>query len=213
MQVTIIGAGAMGRGIATRALFGRHTVRIIDRDPDKAAKLATDLRGSVPSADVQPADRAGLDTADIAVLAVPFSAAEEVAAQYADALEGVAVVDVSNPVDFSTFDSLVVPPGTSAAERIAAALPAAHVVKAFNTTFAANLVSGQGGGLPLDVFVAGDDPAAKGKVVEMAKSAGLRAIDVGPLKRARELESIQFLHMTLQQTLGTNWSSAIKIVG
>lgn len=213
MQVTIIGAGAMGRGIATRALFGRYTVRIIDRDPDKAAKLATDLRGSIPSADVQPAERSGLDTADIAVLALPFAAAEQVAAQYADALGGMAVVDISNPVDFSTFDGLVVPPGTSAAERIAAVIPAAHVVKAFNTTFAANLVAGQGGGLPLDVFVAGDDHAAKGKVVDLAQSAGLRAIDVGPLKRARELEGLQFLHMTMQQTLGTNWSSAIKIVG
>jgi predicted dinucleotide-binding enzyme len=213
MQVTIIGAGAMGRGIATRALFGRHTVRIIDRDPDKAAKLATDLRINVPSADVQPAGRAGLDTADIAVLALPFAAAEQVAAEFAAAFEGATVVDISNPVDFSTFDALVVPPGTSAAERIAGLIPAAHVVKAFNTTFAANLVSGQGGGLPLDVFVAGDDPAAKGRVVDLAQSAGLRAIDVGPLKRARELEGFQFLHMTLQQTLGTNWTSAIKIVG
>lgn len=213
MQVTIFGAGSMSRGIATRALFGRHTVRIIDRDPDKAAKLATDLRGSVPAADVQPADRAGLDTADIAVLAVPFTAAEQLAAQYADALEGMAVVDISNPVDFSTFDALAVPPGTSAAERVAAVIPSAHVVKAFNTTFAANLVAGQGGGLPLDVFVAGDDPAAKGKVIELAKSAGLRPIDAGPLRRARELEGFQFLHMTLQQTLGTNWTSAIKIVG
>jgi NADPH-dependent F420 reductase len=213
MQVTIFGAGNMARAVATRALFGRHTVRFIDRDQERADKLATDLRGSVPRADVQVAGSSGLDTADIVVLAVPFDAAERIAAEHADALAGRAVVDVSNPVDFSTFDALIVPPGSSAAEQIAAAAPRAHVVKAFNTTFAGNLAEGHAGGMPLDVFIAGDDPAAKEAVVELAESAGLRPIDAGPLRRARELEGLQFLHMTLQPQLGTNWSSAIKIVG
>jgi 8-hydroxy-5-deazaflavin:NADPH oxidoreductase len=44
-------------------------------------------------------------------------------------------------------------------------------------------------------------------------SGVLRHIDAGPLRRARELEGFQFLHMTLQQTLRTNWSSATKILG
>jgi predicted dinucleotide-binding enzyme len=213
MQVTIIGAGNMARGIGTRALFGRHAVRCIDRDPDRADKLATELRDSVPSADVQAADLSALAAADLVVLALPFPAAEQIARQHADALSGRAVVDISNPVDFDTFDSLTVPPGTSAAELVAAAAPGARVVKAFNTTFAANLVAGRGGGMPLDVFIAGDDAAAKGAAAELAESAGLRAIDAGPLRRARELEAFQFLHMALQPTLGTNWASAIKIVG
>jgi predicted dinucleotide-binding enzyme len=60
---------------------------------------------------------------------------------------------------------------------------------------------------------AGDDAEAKQTVADLASSAGLRPIDAGPLRRARELEGFQFLHMTLQQTLGTGWSSAIKILG
>ena len=123
------------------------------------------------------------------------------------------MVNISNPVDFATFDSLVVPSGTSAAEQIAAAAPGARVVKAFNTTFAGNLVAGEAGGAPLDVFIAGDDAGAKQAVADLAASGGLRPIDAGPLRRARELEGFQFLHMALQQTLGTNWSSAIKILG
>jgi 8-hydroxy-5-deazaflavin:NADPH oxidoreductase len=87
------------------------------------------------------------------------------------------------------------------------------VVKAFNTTFAGNLVTGQAGGAPLDVFIAGDDAEAKRAIADLAVSGGMRAIDAGPLKRARELEGFQFLHMTLEQTLGTGWSSAIKILG
>ena len=225
MQVSIIGAGNMAAGIGTRALAGGHSVRLADRDPAKAKALAEDLRervsgagvsgAGVSGADVAGADGAGVAIAgaDIVVLALPYAAAEEVAAAHRDELAGKVVVDISNPVDFATFDSLVVPAGTSAAEQIAAAAPGAWVVKAFNTTFAGNLVSGEAGGAPLDVFIAGDDADARRAVAELAASGGLRPIDAGPLKRARELEGFQFLHMTLQQVLGTNWSSAIKIVG
>jgi NADPH-dependent F420 reductase len=213
MQITIIGAGNMGGGIATRALAGGHSVRLTDRDPAKAKALAEELRQRVPEADVADSGPSAADRADIVVLALPFPAGKEVTASYGELLAGKIVVDICNPVDFSTFDSLVVPPGTSAAEQIAAAAPGARVVKAFNTTFAGNLVAGQGGGAPLDVFIAGDDAEAKQAVADLAASGGLRPIDAGPLRRARELEGFQFLHMTLQQTLGTGWSSAIKILG
>ena len=213
MHITIIGAGNMAGGIATRALAGGHSVRLSDKDPAKAKALAEELRQRVPGADVADSGPAGVGQADIVVLALPFPAGKEVAASYGDQLAGKTVVDICNPVDFATFDSLVVPPGTSAAEQIAAAAPGAHVVKAFNTTFAGTLVAGECGGAPLDVFIAGDDAAAKQAVADLASSGGLRPIDAGPLKRARELEGFQFLHMTLQQTLGTDWSSAIKILG
>ena len=145
MQISIIGAGNMASGIAARALAGGHRVRLTDRDPAKAKTLAEDLRERVPGADVAAQDAAVLGGTDIVVLALPFAAAEEIAAAHREQLAGKTVVDISNPVDFGTFDSLVVPPGTSAAEQIAAAAPGAHVVKAFNTTFAGNLVAGEAG--------------------------------------------------------------------
>jgi predicted dinucleotide-binding enzyme len=126
----------MAAGIATRALVGGHRVRLTDRDPAKAKALAGDLRARVPGADADWADveQGALDGADVVVLALPFAAAEEVAVANRAELAGKVVVDISNPVDFATFDSLVVLPGTSAAEQIAAAAPGARVVKAFNTT-------------------------------------------------------------------------------
>src|SRR5690606_14138713 len=106
------------------------------------------------------------------------------------ALAGSVLVDVSNPVDLATLDTLTVPPGTSAAERIAAeAAPGAPVVKAFNTTFASTLLTGQVAGQALDVLIAGDAADAKMTVAELAASGGLRPLDVGPLRRARELEA------------------------
>ncbi|MFI1421381.1 NADPH-dependent F420 reductase [Streptomyces sp. NPDC020731] len=91
-------------------------------------------------------------------------------------------------------------------------MPGAHVVKAFNTTFAGPLATGEVGGRPLDVFIAGDDEGARTTVSELVSSAGLRPLDVGPLRRARELEGFQFLHMASQERLGLKWSSAVTIL-
>ena len=75
MQITIIGAGNMARGIAIRALAGGHTVRIIDRAPDEAARLAAGLQESAAAADVQAAGATGIGGAGIVVLALPTSPA------------------------------------------------------------------------------------------------------------------------------------------
>ena len=100
----------------------------------------------------------------------------------------------------------------SAAEEIADANPRAQVVKAFNTTFASVLVAGWVGGLPVDVFLAGDDARAKARVAALIADGGMRPVDTGPLRRARELEAFQLLHMTLQGPLGLDWASAIKLL-
>jgi predicted dinucleotide-binding enzyme len=85
-------------------------------------------------------------------------------------------------------------------------------VKAFNTTFAIPLKSGTVAGHKLDVLLAGDDADAKGKVAALARDGGLNPIDVGPLKRARELEAAGLLHMGVQNELGTGFASALTIL-
>ncbi|WP_333739662.1 NADPH-dependent F420 reductase [Streptomyces sp. IBSBF 2806] len=212
MIITIVGAGNMARGIGTRALSGGHSLRLHDRNQDKAEQLAVALSGAVSGADVQAQGVEGVAAADVVVLALPYPAGREVAGSLGAVLSGKVVVDICNPVDFSTFDSLAVPPGTSAAEEIAATVANVRVVKAFNTTFAGPLVAGEVAGRPLDVFIAGDDDAAKETVASVVTSGGMRPLDVGPLRRARELEAFQFLHMACQDRLGLGWSSAIAIL-
>jgi hypothetical protein len=86
------------------------------------------------------------------------------------------------------------------------------VVKAFNTTFAGTLVSGQVGGQPLDVLIAGDDEAAKATVAQLVEAGGMRAVDAGPLRRSRQLEHAGFLHMLVQQPLGGGFGTALRFV-
>ena len=66
-------------------------------------------------------------------------------------------------------------------------------------------------GQPLDVLIAEDDKEAKEMVAKLVRDADLRAIDVGPLERARELEGLWFLGITLQQPLGLNFRSTWKL--
>ena len=213
MQVTVIGAGNMGRGIGHRLVAGGHDVTIVDRDPEEAGQLAEELRGAArDGATVEAAGPTSELRGEVVILAVYYPGSLEIARDLGERLAGRVVVDISNPVNQS-FDGLATEPGTSAAEELAAALPAgARVVKAFNTTFAPTLVEGEVAGQPLDVFIAGDDEGAKETVAQLVRDGGLRAIDVGSLERARHLEGLGFLHMMVQQPMGMGFQSAFKVV-
>jgi NADPH-dependent F420 reductase len=214
MHVTIIGAGNMGRGIGHRIVAGGHSVTIVDRDAEEAQQLMGELRGaSEGGATVAAAEPGAELRGEVVVLAVYYPGNLEIARDLGDRLAGKVVVDISNPLN-QTFDGLATAPGTSAAaEEVAQSAPAgARVVKPFNTTFSGTLVEGQVAGQPLDVFIAGDDEEAKETVAQLVRDGGLRAIDVGPLERARQLEGLGFLGITLQQPLGLNFQSAWKLI-
>ncbi len=213
MNVTIIGAGNMGRGIGHRMVAGGHSVTIVDRDPEEAEQLAEELRSAAEGGATVEAAGPGAELhGEVVIIAVYYPGNLEIARDLGDRLTGKVVVDISNPLN-QTFDGLATPPGTSAAEEVAATAPAGtRVVKAFNTTFSGTLVEGQVAGQPLDVLIAGDDEEAKEAVAQLVRDGGLRAIDVGPLERARHLEGLGFLGIALQQPLGLNFQSAWKLI-
>jgi len=204
MRISIIGAGNMGRGIATRAIAGGNEVELFDRDEKVASELAEDL-GS-------PVSVGSEISGDIVVLALPYEANAAAIEHHRDALAGKVVVDIANPLDWSTMDHVVTPPGSSSAEETARRVPdGAKVVKAFNTTFAKTLVAGEVAGRQLAVLIAGDDDDAKAKVADLAEAGGMRAIDVGPLARARMLEQVGLFHIAIQQQIGGGFASALEL--
>jgi len=206
MDVTIIGTGNMARGIATRALAGGHAVTLLGTEAAKAQQVADELSGDVRAGTVGDAL-----SGDVVVLAVWYQALDDVLGRYGEQLAGKVVVDITNPVDPSTFQPLDVEAG-SAAQEIAGKAAGAKVVKAFNTTFAGTLGAGEVDGRPLDVFVAGDDDDAKATVTRLATDGGLRAVDAGPLAHARQLEGLGYLHMALQGPLDGGYGTAVKVL-
>ncbi len=206
MDVTIIGTGNMARGVGRRVLDGGHRLTVVGKDRERAEGVASDLGGQVSTAvSGDPIE------GDVVVLAVYYPDAREAVEEYRDQLSGRTVVDITNPVN-DNYDALVVPPDGSATQELAQLAPGARFVKAFNTTFANTLATGEVAGQPLDVLIAGDDEAAKDAVATLARDGGLNPIDVGVVRRARELEALGLLHMSVQGALGTGYASAVKIL-
>jgi NADPH-dependent F420 reductase len=187
-HLSILGTGNMGQAIASVAAKGGHTVQLLGQD-----------------------DTASPITGDVVVLAVPYPAVATVISQRGAQLTGKVVVDITNPLDFETFDSLVVPADGSAAAEIAAALPESRVLKAFNTTFAGTLAAGTVGASTTTVLIAGDDADAKSTLAGIVTSGGLKAIDAGSLKRARELEAVGFLQLTLAANEKISWTGGFGV--
>ena len=189
-HVTVVGTGNMGQAIAGLVTKGGNTLEVIaESDTDKPV------------------------TGDIVVLAVPYAALADIAAARGEQLAGKVVVDITNPVNFETFDSLVVPADSSATAELAALLPSSKVLKAFNTTFAATLATGNVGDLTSTVLIAGDDADAKAALEAVVTAAGLKAIDAGSLKRARELEAFGFLQITLAAAEKLSWMGGFGVAG
>lgn len=187
-NLSILGTGTMSQAIASVAAKGGHGIQQIGNGDATAI------------------------TGDVVILAVPFPAVSGIIAERADQLAGKIVVDITNPLNFETFDSLVVPADSSAAAEIAAALPQSRVLKAFNTTFAATLASGTVGDVPTTVLIAGDDADAKSTLASVVTSGGLKAIDAGALSRARELEALGFLQLTLAVGEKVSWTGGFAVI-
>jgi 8-hydroxy-5-deazaflavin:NADPH oxidoreductase len=189
-SVSILGTGNMGSAIAGVVEKGGNTVQLLGED---AANQTL--------------------TGDIVILAVPYPALREIVALRGEQLAGKVVVDITNPLNFETFDSLVVPADSSAAAELATALPNSRVLKAFNTTFAGTLASGTIGGQPTTVLIAGDDADAKAKLAEVVTAGGLKAVDAGSLRRAREMEAVGFLQLTLAAADKISWTGGFALQG
>lgn len=186
--VSIIGTGNMGSAIAS----------VVERGGNRAELLGRSV-----------ADKPV--TGDIVILAVYYSSIAEVLAERGEQLAGKIVIDITNPVNVETFDGLVVPAASSAAAEIAAVLPQSRVLKAFNTNFAATLASGTVAGQPATVLIAGDDAEAKSQLADVVTASGLRAIDAGSLRRARELEALGFLQITLAAGEKISWTGGFAL--
>jgi len=207
MDISIIGAGNVGKALSTAFVRAGHTVTIASRDPEDAGAVA-----AATGATVATSNAAAAAAGDIVILAIPASSFADVAAEIAPAVAGTTVIDVTNRIGFGA-DGPEIDTTSSNAEALAELLPEANVVKAFNTLFGANMADPITSGVQLDGFVAGDDEAAKAAVIELVGSIGLHSVDVGPLVRARQLEGLSFLNMTLNIVNGGSWQSGWKLVG
>jgi NADPH-dependent F420 reductase len=212
--IAIIGAsGRMGSVIAKSLAKGNYRLLLFSSDTDKLNTLVEEIKRTNLNADIEcigcPFDASW--EADIIIPAIPFNAEKEIAEQIRQVSTGKIVISISNPFNES-FDGLITPPGTSAAEELQKLLPHSKVVKAFNTTFAGDFSKLLIDGKQADAFIAGDDEEAVQTVEEMVRIAGFNPIAAGKLSVSRILESMQLLLIQLNSKYNYKWIAGWKIL-
>ncbi len=212
--IAIIGAtGNMGSAIAKNLAKGNYRLLLLAHDAKKLNKLSKEIKSTTPSADIDcmGCEKDASWEADIIIPAVPFSAEKEIAEKIRQVANRKIVISISNPLN-ETYDSLVTSPGTSAAEELQKLLPGAKVVKAFNTSFAANFSQPVIDGKRSDAFIAGDDEEAVQTVSEMVKIIGFNPVATNKLSASQVLEQMELLLIQLNTKYNYNWLAGWKII-
>jgi NADPH-dependent F420 reductase len=212
--IAIIGAtGNMGSAISTSLSKGNYRLLLKGNEQDELDGLVKKIKSNNANADVEaatcPADASW--EADVIILAVPFEAEKEIAEKIKELANQKVVISIANPLN-ETYDGLVTAPDTSAAEELQKLLPNSKVIKAFNTTFAADFSSPVIDGKQTDAFIAGNDKEALETVSEMVSIAGFNPIIAGDLPVSRTLENMQLLLIQLGMKHNYNWLAGWKIL-
>ena len=190
MEIVIIGKGNVGSALQSGLSRVGHQVRALSRGEDIAQAVTS---------------------ADAVIFAVPFGEVQNVARQLGDSATGKVVIDATNALT-PAMELAVDTRSTSGAEDLQKALPGAKVVKAFNTSFASAMATGEINGEKLAGLVAGDDTEAKAQVLSMVEAIGFDPIDAGPLAAARLLEPLAVLNIKLGFVQGYGPASGFRLV-
>jgi len=183
----------VGRVLGAACVALGHEVVIGSRDPNQ--QKIKDWVGKVgPRASAGSfADAAR--HAEIAILATLWSGTENALHLAGPAnLAGRTVIDATNPLDFSSMPPrLAVSGADSGGEHVQRWLPEAKVVKAFNTIGNPHMFRPEFPGGPPDMFICGNDPAAKQTVTRLLAEFGWPAIDLGGIEASRYLEALAMI--------------------
>jgi 8-hydroxy-5-deazaflavin:NADPH oxidoreductase len=212
--IAIIGAtGNMGSAIARSIAKGPYRLLLKGNRQEELDSLVKAIQTKDPQAEVESAvcpTEASWE-ADIIVLAVPFENEKEIAPVIKEVASQKIVISISNPLN-ATYNGLVTDPETSAAEELQKLLPHSKVVKAFNTTFAADFTTPVINGTQADAFIAGNDEDALQIVSDLVATAGFNPIVAGKLSVSRTLENMQLLLIQLGMKYNYNWLAGWKIL-
>jgi len=191
MRIGVLGTGMVGRAIGSKLVALGHEVRMGSRTPDN--EKAADWVSST-GAGAAASQGTFADTADFGELVINCTSGgaslQALSAAGAEHLAGKVLVDVANTLDFSQGPppSLLVTTKESLGEQIQEAFPEARVVKTLNTVNCDVMVDPSRVPGEHDIFVSGNDDAAKATVRELLESFGWgtdRIVDLGDISTAR----------------------------
>ncbi|HSP35303.1 MAG TPA: NAD(P)-binding domain-containing protein [Thermoanaerobaculia bacterium] len=208
-KVGVLGSGDVGKVLAAGFHSVGDEVKIGSREPQKLAEWARAAGKGVANVTFEEAAKFG----DIIVLATLGQGTEN-AIRLAGPknFAGKVVIDATNPLDFSTgMPQLYIGHKDSLGEQVQRWVPDAKVVKAFNSVGNAHMIKPQFPGGPPDMFIAGNDEAAKRTVTQICQDFGWGVIDTGGIEGSRYLEQM-CLVWVLDGFRTKSWNHAFKML-
>lgn len=209
MKVGILGSGSVGQTVGTGFIKLGHEVKIGTRDPQKLQEWVAQNGAHASAGSFAEAAVFG----DIVVLATLWSGTENVLQMAGESnTAGKIVIDITNPLQFGPEGpSLALGFSDSGGEQIQRWLPAAKVVKALNHVPAPVMIQADLLGETADLFICGNDQAAKETVTELMGQFGWPVIDLGGIEQARLTEALTGLWIRYY-VLTQSWQHAFKLV-
>jgi predicted dinucleotide-binding enzyme len=204
MHLGILGSGGVARTLGTGFVRLGHQVMLGIRTADNPNALQwRDETGGHLGTLAEAADFGA-----VAFNALNGAASLEALSPLATSLADKVLIDVANPLDFSNGfpPSFTVSNTDSLAEQLQRALPQVHVVKTLNTVNTSVMVDPESLREATDLFICGNDAAAKQTVTQLLVELGWsaeRVRDLGDISAARGTEAYLALWVRLMSTLGT----------
>jgi 8-hydroxy-5-deazaflavin:NADPH oxidoreductase len=213
MNIAILGGtGKEGSGLAMRWAVAGHAIIIGSRDAARAHDKAVEMRERTKKLTIVGKDNVeAAALGDVVVVALPATGLAATLPPARDACRGKVVISTVVALTFGGPRLFTPPPAGSSAEEVQALLPDAKVVAAFHHIAAHELAEAEHD-IECDLLMCGADVEAKAAVIELGRSMGLRAIDVGPLSNAGPVEGITALLATINRRYKLK-NSGIKITG
>jgi predicted dinucleotide-binding enzyme len=183
IKIGVIGTGGIGQAFAKHAVKAGYEILLSNsRGPESISGFVSSLDGNVRAVTIDEALNA-----DLIFLSVPWNQIKEVAGK-ADSWKGKIVIDPSNPIIMPGFQTADLN-GELSSEVVAALLPGAFLVKAFNTLPKDKLaMDPQEAGGRRVIFYSGNDPASKTVVAEIINNIGFAGIDLGKINEGGKLQ-------------------------
>ncbi len=208
------GTGDLGTGLAIRWSKAGHRIIIGSRTLEKARNAVANLQQISPETPAEAMVNADAAAAgDIVVATLPAEHQVATLTALRDALVGKILIDVTVPLVPPKVGTVQLPEEGSAGKRIQLALgDEVMVVTAFQN-IAAHLLK-EDVRIECDVLVAGNKLAAREKVIELAKKAGMRAWHAGPIENSAAAEALTSVLIQINRRYkDTIAHSGIQIVG
>lgn len=196
MNIGIIGAGAIGQAVATRAAQAGIGVLLSDgHGLEMLNSIARRLGSGVEAVTIEEAA-----LAEIVVIAVSWPNVPSALAGL-PAWSGRIVVDATNPLTVPDFKSAGFG-GRTSSELVATLVPGARLVKAFNTLTPELLLSEPPAGGRHAVFLSGDDASANAEVAHVVYRMGFTAVDLGRLAPGGNVQRVSRGPLTTLNRVG-----------